>query len=188
FYQDYSYWSNQLLTSEYEGLYSEFDTEFYNVNWTHNKPSAFNGLTAYSCRNFIIDKCTTHNVSMYGTLYKKVTISHSMIGNIRVNSHNVEINSSIFDGALFPNTGFVFRFSGAGKTIISKALIRNYNPSVTDLFEYFYNTSHYNSVTIKNSSFCKLRYWSEKLIYPNLDYTTLFIEESNFDGFSKKLS
>ena len=40
---------------------------------------------------------------------------------------------------------------------------------------------------IKSSSFCRLRYWSEKLIYPNLDYTSLFIKDTEFIGFTKKL-
>lgn len=187
FYQDYAYWSNQLLTKEYEKLYENFDTEFENVTWIHSKPSDFNGLTCFSCRNFYIRNCTTHNVSVYGEIFGKALIKNSVIGNIRINSHNVEIDSCILDGRLFESANYLFRFSGAGSTKINYVNAKNYNSEITDMFEYFYNTSNKNSVIIKSSSFCRLRYWSEKLIYPNLDYTSLFIKDTEFIGFTKKL-
>lgn len=187
FYQDYMYWSNQFLTPEYEHLYQEYDTYFDKVTWVHAKPSGFNGLTTFSCRNFIITNCKTHNISLYGKLYGIASINNSSIGSIRINSHNVVIDSCIMDGHLFKDTRYVFRFTGAGDTKINNVVGKNYNSSITDLFEYFYNTSHMNSVKITNSAFSALRSWSEKLIYPNLEYKTLYIDNSDFKGFSKKL-
>ena len=186
FYQNYAYWSNQLLSTEYEKLYELYDTEFSNVTWIHAKPTGFNGLTSYSCRNFIINNCNTHNISLYGKLFGKATIKNSSIGCIRINSHNVEIDSCILDGNLFPDAKYVFRFSGVGNTLINNTTVKNYSTK-TDLFEYFFNASNINSVTIKNSTFNKLRSWSEQLIYPNLEYSTLVIQNSSFMGFVQKL-
>lgn len=70
------------------------------------------------------------------------------------------------NGPLFQDSKYVFKFSGEGDTKINKVLVKNYNVQKTDLFEYFYNTSNKNAVYISNSSFCTLRNWSEKLIYP----------------------
>lgn len=187
FYQDYCYWSNQLLTDEYKFLYKEYDTEFDNVEWIHSKPSGFNGLTSFSCRDFIVKNCKSHNISVYGELYGKAIVSNSVLGTIRINSTEVNIDSTIMDGNLFKNAPYVFRFSGPGKAILNNVKVVNYNDNVTDMFEFFYNTSNVNSIEIFDSEFTSLRKWTNQFIYPNLDYTTLKMNNCSFKGFRVNL-
>ena len=173
FYQTYAYWSAQTLTDEYKALYWKYDVTFNNVQWIAKRPSNFNGLTAFSCRNMYITNCTTHNISQYGGLSGNVRIENSRIGSIRIRSTKVLIDRCELDGRLFREARFVLRFSASGDAIITRTKINHYAPGKTFLFQRFYNTENKNSVTFIDSDICELAGITDTVVYPNKRYRNL---------------
>ena len=181
--QNFSYWSAQGLVEEYIGLYDEYDVRINNVEWVHEHPTEFNGLAINSCRNLYIEECTTHNLSLYGKLAGHAYIENSWLGNVRLNSHAINIKNCVMDGQLNRKTHYVFRLTGGGDTMIDNVTIQNYDPKTTYLFGHFYNTSDHNRVTIKNSNIQELKAWTDAMIYPGLKYDGLIIEKSKIGRF-----
>lgn len=179
YYQDYAYWSNQLLVPEYHDMYKEHDVAFFNVHWVHKNPSNFNGLTAYSCRNLIVDSCTTHNISLYGKLFGQATISRTEVGSIRINSHQVYVSDCVLNGKLLPDNKYIFRLSGSGQTIVEDSRFVNYNSSITSLFGDFYNQDSFNSVEFRSCKIPPLRSFADRYIFPERRYNGLSLLNSS---------
>ena len=187
YYQDYCYWSIQALTDENESLYSQYDNYFYNVEWIHEKPSYFNGITAYRCRNLIIKNCTTHNVAIYGKISGSCLIDSSEVGTVYVNSHNISITNTNLNGSLFPESRHVFRLSGKGRTQIVNCRIFNFDEERSVLFGDFYNSPQINSIEIDNCTIQSLDQWTNRLIYPHIKYKNISIRNTKFGNFKRRL-
>lgn len=184
-YQDYAYWSVQTLTKEYEPIYKEYDTRFLKVNYVVPRPSAFNGLTSFTCRNFIVEDCTTSSIAYYGdqNMLQKVKIINSRVGVIRIDGQKTEVTNTILDGRLFPGANYVLRFTGSGETILDGIKVQNYDPSRTFLFDMFYNQPAMNRMIISNSTIGNLRGFANKLVYPGMKYDKIEINSSTIQDF-----
>lgn len=189
-YQDYAYWSVQTLTKEYEPIYKEYDTRFLRVNYVVPRASAFNGLTSFSCRNFIVEDCTTSSIAYYGdqNILQKVKISDSRVGVIRIDGQKTEVTNTVLDGRLFPEANYVFRFTGSGETHLNGVRVQNYDPSRTFLFDMFYNQPAMNKMVISNSSIGKLRGFANKLVYPGMKYDNIEFKASTIENFKERVN
>lgn len=188
YYKLYAYWSVQNLSKEYEHLYGEYDVVFRNVNWVAPKKGSLNGITAYTCRNFIVEGCTTHSIAYYGNSknLKNLIIKDSRVGVLRSTSNSINVSNTIFDGDLNKSSPFVFHFGGTGKAIFSGIQVKNFDSRLTYLVDNFYNQHDMNSIKIENSDICELKGFAGKVQYKDKQYNKLMISNSVFEGFREK--
>lgn len=184
-YQDYAYWSVQTLAPEYEFLSGEFDTRFSNVHWVPKRRSSFNGLTSFTCRKFVVDNCTTSVISYYGdqTVLQEVKVTNSRVGMLRIDGYKTEVDSTVFDGSLFPEAPFVLRFTGRGESRLNNIRIRNYDPDITYLFGYLYNLPTGNSILINSSEICLLKGVCKQFGYPGRTNDGVSLNAAKLEGF-----
>ncbi|WP_127128450.1 glycosyl hydrolase family 28-related protein [Pseudoflavitalea rhizosphaerae] len=189
FYQLYCYWSVQNLTPEYKALYGEYDTQFKNVYWVSKKPGNFNGLTSYTCRKFLVDNCTTHNIAFYGDqqIMQEVVITNCRAAVIRIDGQKTLVKNTVMDGNLAPTAKYVFRFSGTGQTRFENVTVKNYNRDSVYLFDYFYNQQYMNQLFISNSKIGPLRGWTNKFIYPGKPYPVISVSSSTIAPFKENM-
>lgn len=177
FYQDYAYWSAQTLLPEYISFYKSSDVLFENVYWVHERPSNYNGLTVYSCRDLIVRNCVTHNISQYGVTFGSIHIENSTLGSLKANTHKIRIFGSTFDGSLFENAPFVFGLTGGGSTVLEEVVVQGYSNNAY-LFDRYYNTDNKNDLQLIDSRIEDVKGWTSNVVYPGKVYKSVSIRNS----------
>ena len=183
YYKTYAYWSNQLLTEDYQYLYKEYDSHFENVKWVSDVPGHFNGITVYSCRNWTLINCISHSAANYGQIYGRVTVDNCDFGAIRLRTYNADLTNTTLNGELFRKTSYAISLSGSGNAEMRYLNVINYKPN-TYFLDIFHNSNE-SSLLIENSNICYLAGWAQKIQYPKNIYRNMTLVNSTFTGFDR---
>lgn len=172
------------LIPELEHLYFEYDVNMKNVEWVH-KLNGLNGLHVHKARNFIVDSCVTHSVSI-GSNCKKVEVNNSRIGQFNSNDCNFHIQNTVFDGNLQgiePEFAISTNFSG-NATIVNSTFI-NYSNKKSYLIGRIHSPE--SSITFNKCQIGGFLGLVKNFSFPVHTYNSIQFKSCDISGIAQKI-